>query len=95
MVRKSDRPIRTAAAAGTAGWVAVLALTGSLGPVAELADLFASVLPPPKLVSYVPTLATGGALSAAGALLVSRLWPREKWTGIDRRKPHTEEAGDA
>ncbi len=95
VVRKTDRPLRDAAGAATGAWIGVLLLTGSGGPVGQLADLFGVVLPLPGILLYIPTLATAGALAMGGALLVSVLRSGEEWTGEDRRKSGVLETGDA
>ncbi len=95
VVRRSDRPRRGAAGAATAAWIGVLLLTGSGGPVGQLADLFGVVLPLPRILLYIPTLATAGALAMGGALLVGLLRSGEEWTGEERRKPGVPETGDA
>ena len=87
IVRRTDRPQRAAAGAATAAWIGVLLLTGSGGPVGQLADLFGEVLPLPRILLYIPTLATAGALAIGGTLLVGVLRSGEEWTGEDRRKP--------
>ncbi len=94
IVRRTDRPQRAAAAAATAAWIAVLLLTGSGGPVGQLADLFGVVLPLPRMLLYIPTLATAGALAMGGTLLVGVLRSGEEWTGEERRKPRAQESGD-
>ena len=95
VVRRTDRPLRAAAGAATGAWIVVLLLTGSGGPVGQLADLFGVVLPLPRILLYIPTLATAGALAMGGALLVGLLRPEEEWTGEDRRKSAVPETGDA
>ena len=95
VVRRTDRPLRAAAGAATGAWIVVLLLTGSGGPVGQLADLFGVVLPLPRILLYIPTLATAGALAMGGALLVGLLRPEEEWTGEDRRKSEVPETGDA
>ena len=77
IVRKSDLPIRAAAGAATGAWLALLLITGSEGPVGELAGLFGLVLPFPAVVLYVPALVTGGALAAGGALLMTTVQSRQ------------------
>ena len=94
IVRRTDRPQRDAAGAATAAWIVVLVLTGSGGPVGQLADLFGAVLPLPRILLYIPTLATAGALAMGGTLLVGVLRSGKEWTGVDRRKPRGAEAGD-
>ena len=94
IVRRTDRPQRDAAGAATAAWIGVLLLTGSGGPVGQLADLFGVVLPLPRILLYIPTLATAGALAMGGALLVGVLRSGEEWTGEERRKPRVQESGD-
>jgi len=89
IVRKSDLPIRVASGAATGGWVILLLITGSEGPVGELAGLFGLVLPLPAVVLYVPALVTGGALAAGGALLMTTVQSRQEWTGEDRRRAPT------
>ncbi len=94
VVRRTDRPQRAAAGAATAAWIGVLLLTGSGGPVGQLADLFGAVLPLPRILLYIPTLVTAGALAMGGALLVGVLRSGEEWTGEERRKPGVQESGD-
>lgn len=94
VVRRTDRPRRAAAGAATTAWIGVLLLTGSGGPVGQLADLFGGVLPLPRILLYIPTLATAGALAMGGALLVGVLRSGEEWTGEERRKPGVQESGD-
>ncbi len=95
VVRRTDRPLRAVAGAAVAAWIGVLLLTGSGGPVGQLADLFGVVLPLPSMLLYVPALATAGALAMGGALLVGVLRSGEEWTGEERRKPAVEESGSA
>ena len=95
VVRRTDRPQRAVAGAAVAAWIGVLLLTGSGGPVGQLADLFGVVLPLPSMLLYVPALATAGALAMGGALLVGVLRSGEEWTGEERRKPAVEESGSA
>lgn len=95
VVRRTDRPLRAVVGAAPAAWIGVLLLTGSGGPVGQLADLFGVVLPLPRILLYVPTLATAGALAMGGALLMGVLRSGEKWTGEERRKPGVEEIGSA
>lgn len=95
VVRRTDRPLRAVAGAAVAAWIGVLLLTGSVGPVGQLADLFGVVLPLPSMLLYVPALATAGALAMGGALLVGVLRSGEEWTGEERRKPAVEESGSA
>ena len=95
VVRRTDRPLRAVVGAAPAAWIGVLLLTGSGGPVGQLADLFGVVLPLPRILLYVPTLATAGALAMGGALLMGVLRSGEKWTGEERRKPGVEEIGGA
>lgn len=95
VVRRTDRPLRAVVGAAPAAWIGVLLLTGSVGPVGQLADLFGVVLPLPSMLLYVPTLATAGALAMGGALLVGVLRSREEWTGEERRKPAVEESDSA
>ena len=95
VVRRTDRPLRAAAGAAVAAWIGVLLLTGSGGPMGQLADLFGVVLPLPKMLLYVPTLATAGALAMGGALLMRVLRSRGEWMGEERRKPGVEQSGDA
>ena len=95
VVRRTDRPLRAVAGAAVAAWIGVLLLTGSVGPVGQLADLFRVVLPLPSMMLYVPALATAGALAMGGALLVGVLRSGEEWTGEERRKPAVEESGNA
>ena len=87
VVRRTDRPLRAAAGAAIAAWIGVLLLTGSGGPVGQLAELFGVVLPLPRILLYIPTLATAGALAMGGALLVGVLRAGDEWTGKERRKP--------
>ncbi len=87
VVRRTDRPLRAAAGAAIAAWIGVLLLTGSGGPVGQLAELFGVVLPLPRILLYIPTLSTAGALAMGGALLVGVLRAGEEWTGKERRKP--------
>ena len=87
VVRRTDRPLRAAAGAAVAAWIGVLLLTGSGGPVGQLAGLFGVVLPLPRILLYIPTLATAAALAMGGALLVGVLRVGEEWTGKERRKP--------
>ena len=94
IVRRTDRPQRAATGAATAAWIGVLLLTGSGGPVGQLADLFGVVLPLPRILLYIPTLATAGALAMGGTLLVGVLRSGEEWTGEERRKPRAQESGD-
>ena len=94
IVRRTDRPRRAAAGAATAAWIGVLLLTGPGGPVGQLADLFGAVLPLPRILLYIPTLATAGALAMGGTLLVGVLRSGEEWTGEERRKPRAQESGD-
>ncbi len=94
VVRRTDHPMRAVAGAAPAAWIGVLLLTGSGGPVGQLADLFGAVLPLPRILLYIPTLATAGALAMGGALLVGLLRSGEEWTGEERRKPRAQEAGD-
>ncbi len=94
VVRRTDRPRRAAAGAATTAWIGVLLLTGSGGPVGQLADLFGGVLPLPRILLYIPSLATAGALAMGGALLVGVLRSGEEWTGEERRKPGVQESGD-
>ena len=84
-----------AVGAAPAAWIGVLLLTGSAGPVGQLADLFGVVLPLPRILLYVPTLATAGALAMGGALLMGVLRSGGEWTGEERRKPAVEEIGGA
>ena len=93
VVRRTDRPLRAAVGAAPAAWIGVLLLTGSGGPVGQLADLFGVVLPLPRILLYVPTLATAGALAMGGALLMQVLRSGKEWTGEERRKPGVEESG--
>ncbi len=95
VVRRTDRPLRAVAGAAVAAWIGVLLLTGSGGPVGQLADLFGVVLPLPSMLLYVPALATAGALAMGGVLLVGVLRSGEEWTGEERRKPAVEESGSA
>ena len=95
VVRRTDRPLRAVVGAAPAAWIGVLLLTGSGGPVGQLADLFGVVLPLPRILLYVPTLATAGALAMGGALLMGVLRSGEEWTGEERRKPVVEEIGSA
>ena len=95
VVRRTDRPLRAAAGAAVAAWIGVLLLTGSGGPMGQLADLFGVVLPLPKMLLYVPTLATAGALAMGGALLMRVLRSGGEWMGEERRKPGVEQSGDA
>ncbi len=95
VVRRTDRPLRAVVGAAPAAWIGVLLLTGSGGPVGQLADLFGVVLPLPRILLYVPTLATAGALAMGGALLMGVLRSGEKWTGEERRKPGAGESGGA
>jgi len=95
VVRRTDRPLRAVAGAAVAAWIGVLLLTGSGGPVGQLADLFGVVLPLPSMLLYVPALATAGALAMGGALLVGVLRSGEEWTGEERRKPAVEESASA
>jgi len=95
VVRRTDRPLRAVAGAAVAAWIGVLLLTGSAGPIGQLADLFGVVLPLPSMLLYVPALATAGALAMGGALLVGVLRSGEEWTGEERRKPAVEESGSA
>ncbi|MCH7684018.1 MAG: hypothetical protein IIB35_09955 [Gemmatimonadetes bacterium] len=95
VVRRTDRPLRAVVGAAPAAWIGVLLLTGSGGPVGQLADLFGVVLPLPRILLYVPTLATAGALAMGGALLMGVLRSGEEWTGEERRKPGVEEIGSA
>lgn len=94
VVRRTDRPLRAVAGAAPAAWIGVLLLTGSGGPVGQLADLFGAVLPLPRMLLYIPTMATAGALAMGGALLMSVLRSGEEWTGEERRKPLVQESGD-
>ena len=94
VVRRTDRPRRAAAGAAMTAWIGVLLFTGSGGPVGQLADLFGRVLPLPRGLLYIPTLATAGALAMGGALLVGVLRSGEEWTGEERRKPGVQESGD-
>ena len=94
VVRRTDRPLRAAAGAAIAAWIGVLLLTGSGGPVGQLADLFGVVLPLPRILLYIPTLATAGALAMGGTLLVGMLRSGEEWTGEERRKGRAQESGD-
>ena len=94
IVRRTDRPQRAAAGAATAAWIGVLLLTGSGGPVGQLADLFGVVLPLPRILLYIPTLATAGALAMAGALLLGVLRSGGEWMGEERREPGVQETGD-
>ncbi len=87
VVRRTDRPLRAAAGAAIAAWIGVLLLTGSGGPVGQLAELFGVVLPLPRILLYIPTFATAGALAMGGALLVGVLRVGDEWTGKERRKP--------
>jgi hypothetical protein len=86
IVRKSDQPIRVASGAATGAWLVLVFLTGSEGPVGQLAGLFGVVLPLPTVVLYVPALVAGGALAAGGALLMTAVRSREEWSGEDRRR---------
>jgi len=95
VVRRTDRPLRAVAGAAVAAWIGVLLLTGSVGPVGQLADLFGVVLPLPSMLLYVPALATAGALAMGGVLLVGVLRSGEEWTGEERRKPAVEGSGSA
>ena len=95
VVRRTDRPLRAVVGAAPVAWIGVLLLTGSAGPVGQLADLFGVVLPLPRILLYVPTLATAGALAMGGALLMGVLRSGEEWTGEERRKPVVEEIGSA
>ena len=95
VVRRTDRPLRAVAGAAVAAWIGVLLLTGSVGPVGQLADLFGVVLPLPRMLLYGLTLATAGALAMGGALLVGVLRSGEEWTGEERRKPAVEESASA
>lgn len=95
VVRRTDRPLRAVVGAAPAAWIGVLLLTGSGGPVGQLADLFGVVLPLPRILLYVPTLATAGALAMGGALLMGVLRSRGEWTGEERRKTGVEESGGA
>ena len=95
VVRRTDHPLRAVVGAAPAAWIGVLLLTGSAGPVGQLADLFGVVLPLPRILLYVPTLATAGALAMGGALLMGVLRSGEEWTGEERRKPGVEESGGA
>jgi len=95
VVRRTDRPLRAVAGAAVVAWIGVLLLTGSAGPVGQLADLFGVVLPLPRILLYVPTLATAGALAMGGALLMGVLRSGGEWTGEERRKPGVEESGGA
>ena len=95
VVRRTDRPLRAVVGAAPAAWIGVLLLTGSGGPVGQLADLFGVVLPLPRILLYVPTLATAGALAMGGALLMGVLRSGGEWTGEERRKPGVEEIGSA
>ena len=94
VVRRTDRPLRAVVGAAPAAWIGVLLLTGSGGPVGQLADLFGVVLPLPRILLYVPTLATAGALAMGGALLMGVLRSGEEWMGEERRKPGVEEIGN-
>ena len=94
VVRRTDRPLRAVVGAAPAAWIGVLLLTGSGGPVGQLADLFGVVLPLPRILLYVPTLATAGALAMGGALLMGVLRSGEEWMGEERRKPVVEEIGN-
>ena len=69
-------------------------MTGSVGPVGQLADLFGVVLPLPRSLLYIPFLATAGALAMGGAILVGVLRSGEEWTGEERRKSGVQETGD-
>jgi len=93
VVRRTDRPLRAAVGAAPAAWIGVLLLTGSGGPVGQLADLFGVVLPLPRILLYIPTLATAGALAMGGVLLVVVLRSGEEWTGKERRKQGVQEGG--
>ncbi len=95
VVRRTDRPLRVVVVAAPAAWIGVLLLTGSAGPVGQLADLFGVVLPLPRILLYVPTLATAGALAMGGALLMRVLRSGGEWMGEERRKPGVEESGGA
>ena len=94
VVRRTDRPLRAVVGAAPAAWIGVLLLTGSAGPVGQLAGLFGVVLPLPRILLYVPTLATAGALAMGGALLMGVLRSGEEWIGEERRKQGVEEIGN-
>ncbi len=94
VVRRTDRPLRAVAGAAPAAWIGILLLTGSGGPVGQLADLFGAVLPLPRILLYIPTMVTAGALAMGGALLMGVLRSGEEWTGEERRKPLAQESGD-
>ncbi len=94
VVRRTDRPLRAVAGAAPAAWIGILLLTGSGGPVGQLADLFGAVLPLPRILLYIPTMVTAGALAMGGALLMGALRSGEEWTGEERRKPLVQESGD-
>lgn len=93
VVRRTDHPLRAAVGAAPAAWIGVLLFTGSGGPVGQLADLFGVVLPLPRILLYIPTLATAGALAMGGVLLVAVLRSGEEWTGKERRKQGVQEGG--
>lgn len=85
VVRRTDRPVPAAAATASVAWVGVLGLTGSEGPVGDLAGLFRAVLPLPMPALYVFAIAAGGGLAAAGATLIIRPRGRPAWVGGERR----------
>jgi hypothetical protein len=80
LVRVSERPVWTAAIAGSLGWSALLAWGAFNGPVAELAGVLGGVVgaPAPAIVGVTlayPAVAAGAAAGVGSAL--RSLWERQ------------------
>ena len=86
IVRRSDRPTEVVAIATLVGWIALLVITGAVGPVGQLTALIERILPLPRLFLYPLALALGVGLAGAGSVLVGMVRAREGWDGVERRK---------